>query len=70
MKEGPQQQILEMIRTRKQVRSREIIREVPGWDFRKAITRLQRQGHPIVNLNPPGIEACYAWMDGGQMEMF
>jgi len=69
MHRGSQEMILNMIRDRKQVYSREIIREIPGWDFRKAITRLQRQGHPISNLNPPGVEACYVWLDGGQMEM-
>ena len=62
MKANQQQLVLEMIRNRKQVFSREFIRELPGWDFRKAITRLRRAGYPIENLNPLGGEAKYCWM--------
>ena len=62
MKTGPQQQILEMIKTRKQVTSREFIRECATWDHRKIITRLRRAGYPIENLNPLGCEAKYCWM--------
>lgn len=59
-----QAEILKMIRTRKIVRSRDFVRELQGWDFRKAITRLRRQGYPIENLSPPGIEGAYAWTEG------
>jgi len=58
-----QGKILDMVRTRKVVRSREFVRELSGWDFRKAITRLRRKGFPIQNLNPPGIEAEYHWTE-------
>lgn len=64
--EDQQAIILEMLKTRKMVRSREFIRECQGWDFRKAITRLRRQGFPIRNISPPGQEATYIWADGEQ----
>jgi hypothetical protein len=67
---NPQAQILEMLKARKVVRSREFIRECAGWDFRKCITRLRRQGEPIENIAPQGQEAVYVYKDGGQMEMF
>lgn len=67
---GSQQKILDMIRCRGQVRSREIIREIPGWDFRKAICRLQKKGYPIVNMNPPGIEAVYVWKPQFDLPLF
>jgi hypothetical protein len=57
-----QAQILDIIRTRRAVYSRELIRECQGWDFRKAITRLRRKGFPIVNVSPAGREAKYCWM--------
>lgn len=57
-------EILHMIQSRKIVYSRDFIRELAGWDFRKAITRLRRQGYPIENLRPPGTEGAYAWIEG------
>lgn len=67
---NPQAQILEMLKSRKVVRSREFIRDCQGWDFRKVITRLRKQGHPIQNIAPAGQEGIYVYQDGGQMEMF
>lgn len=64
MHTGQQEMILNMLRTRKVVKSREFIRECQGWDFRKCITRLRHKGYPIENLNPPGMEAEYHWMEG------
>ena len=66
---SPQEQVLQMLKERKVVRSREFIKECAGWDHRKIITRLRRQGHPIENINPAGCEACYLYQDGGQMEL-
>ncbi len=60
---GAQQQILEMIRTRRAVQAREFIKECPGWDHRKAISRLIRKGYPIYNIMPDGHEAIYTWED-------
>lgn len=69
MNNGSQQKVLEMLQTRKVVRSREFIRECAGWDFRKAITRLRRQGHKIENCNPPGCEGCYVYTDREKIEI-
>ena len=66
MNHGAQDKILEMIRSRKMVKSREIVREVPGWDFRKAICRLQKKGFTIRNVAPRGQEGCYLWVDNEQ----
>ncbi len=66
---GPQDQILEMLRTRKIVKGREFIRECQGWDFRKCITRLRRQGYPIVNVAPAGHEATYLWVEKEQLPL-
>jgi len=66
---GSQDKILEMIRTRGRVTPRDFVRELPGWDWRKAITRLRRKGYPIENLNRPGIEALYVWAPGGQLPL-
>lgn len=67
---NPQAEILEMLKERKVVSSREFIRECSGWDFRKCITRLRKKGYPIENINPPGMEAVYVYKDGSQMELF
>lgn len=66
---GSQDLILKMIQTRGRVTPREFVRELPGWDWMKAITRLRRKGYPIENLNPPGIEAIYVWAHGGQLPL-
>lgn len=63
-----QAEILDMLRKRKLVGSREFIHELQGWDFRKAITRLRRRGYPIENLKPPGVEGIYAWTEGMTFE--
>ena len=54
MTEGPQSQILEMLRTRKRVTSAEFVREVSGWDHRKVISRLRRKGYRIETIIRPG----------------
>lgn len=63
MNNRTQQMILDYIRSQGRIKSRELIRLMPGWDFRKAITRLRRKGYPIENLNPPGMEAEYHWVE-------
>lgn len=60
---GPQQQILEMIRSRRRVSHVEILREVATTDARKIISRLRRQGFPIENVSPPGELATYVWRE-------
>ena len=70
MTPGPQQQILELIRSRGKVKTSEILREIPCTTPAKCILRLRAQGHPIQNVSPAGEEAIYCYMDGGQMEMF
>ncbi len=65
MHTGAQQQILEMIRSRRAVQAREFIQECPGWDHRKVICRLIRKGYPITNIMPVGQEATYIWGDKG-----
>ncbi len=64
---GAQQQILDMLRTRGAVWSREFIRECEGWDFRKSISRLRRIGHrlgfTITNISTPGQEARYVYRE-------
>ena len=62
LNESPQRQILEMIQARGHVQSREFIREIWGWDHRKAISRLIRKGYPIKNVSPQGQEAVYVWL--------
>lgn len=60
MKNEPQKAILEMLRTGRPIRSREFIRECAGWDHRKAICRLRKQGWNIVSEIPHGErEATY-----------
>ena len=57
---NPQAQILEMLRTGKPIKSREFIRDCQGWDHRKAICRLRRQGWDIRSEIPRGErEAVY-----------
>ena len=63
MHNGSEQQILNMIRSRRAVRSRELIREVACLDPQKAILRLRRKGYPIENLSPTGKEGLYCWVD-------
>jgi hypothetical protein len=59
-KVNPQSQILEMLRTGRPIKSREFIRDCQGWDHRKAISRLRRQGWNIVSEIQPGErEATY-----------
>jgi len=62
MKDGPQKQILDMIQTRRKVKTSEILREVKITTPAKAIMRLREMGAPIENLNPLGEEAIYCWM--------
>jgi Helix-turn-helix domain len=60
MKPEPQKMILEMLRTGRQIKSREFIRDCQGWDHRKAISRLRRQGWNIHSEIRPGEhEATY-----------
>jgi len=64
MFDGPQSQILDMLRTRKRVTSAEFIREVAGWDHRKVISRLRRKGYPIESVIKPGDKyATYLWVE-------
>lgn len=70
MRPEQQAKVLDMLQTRGAVRSRDFVRECQGWDHRKIITRLRRAGHPIENVNPPGVEACYVYRDGTQGELF
>jgi hypothetical protein len=62
MLNGAQQQILDMLRSRRMVMSREFIRECSGWDFRKALCRLRKK-YPITNVAKPGHEGCWVWVD-------
>ena len=59
---GPQQQILEMIRSRRRVSHVEILREVATTDARKIISRLRKK-YPIENISKPGEIAIYAWRE-------
>ena len=67
---GAQEAYLAYIVEHKVVKARELIRLGLGWDVRKAISRLRKQGHPITNIGKPGQEAIYFWADGGQERMF
>lgn len=54
MNAGPQDQILSILREGRPVKSEEFIRRVLGWDHRKAISRLRRQGWDILSEIRPG----------------
>jgi hypothetical protein len=59
MDQGPQEMILAMLRTGRPIRSREFIRLVPGWDHRKAISRLRKRYPIISEIRPGEHEATY-----------
>ena len=67
--DGPKAQVMRMLQERKVVRSREFIRELSGWDFRKCISRLIREGKPIKNIAKGNSEGIYVWTDGEQGRM-
>jgi hypothetical protein len=59
MDPGPQERILAMLRTGRPIRSREFIRLVPGWDHRKAISRLRKKYPILSEIRPGEREATY-----------
>jgi len=60
-----QAMVLWMLQTRGRVKSREFIRELEGWDFRKCITRLRRRGYVIENISLAGQEGEYEYRGKG-----
>lgn len=68
IKPEPQKMILEMLKTGRPIRSREFIQNVPGWDHRKAISRLRKKGWNIITEIPPGEFEAYYRLVSGSME--
>jgi len=65
----PQAQVLNLIRSRKVVWIREIIQKCATWKHATIMGRLKKKGYPIVNVSPPGYEACYHWVEVGQIKL-
>lgn len=58
-KPEPQKLILEMLLTGRPIKSREFIQNVPGWDHRKAISRLRKKYSIFSEIRPGEREATY-----------
>jgi hypothetical protein len=67
---NPQAKVLEMLKNRGSVTSPEFVRECQGWDHRKCISRLRRQGHQIISRKVDGKNYHEYLLYEGQMRFF